>query len=324
MEIRTVRPHEVEEFLGFLDGGMRPGSAPTRAWEDFPVILSAENAEGLCGVQDARGWAAGLAVLVRTFTTTGTPVQVAGIGSVVTRADRRGEGLSRRLQETVLGRLAGAGVPLAVLWTDQPEIYAGRGFRPAGWEYHADLAAADLAGLQPADVEIRPYTAVDALSVGMLYGRHALRTEREPGDDARLYGMPGTRGLVAARAGDVIAYAFFGKGEDFPAYAAEWGGPPDLALAVMAAARERGLGTRVLVPAGGEALLQLAVPRGASVSLAPSGMWSVLRTDRLLAVAGPAPAGDVHDPRTWLGEPAPTGTPDPGRFAVAVWGFDSV
>jgi len=324
MEIRTVRRDEVPEFLAFLDAGMRPQRGTTRAEDDFPVILSAENQEGLYGLQDARGWAAGLAVLVRPLTSAAGAVQVAGIGSVVTRADRRGEGLSRRLQETVLGRLAGAGVALAVLWTDRPEIYAGRGFRPAGWEFHVDLTGARLDDLQPAGAEIRPYHAADALAVGMLYGQHPLRTLREPGDDARLYGMPGTQGLVLARGHDVLAYAFCGKGADFPGYVTEWGGAPEAVLHVLAAVRAHGLASHVLVPAGAEALLRALVPLGAGLMLVPSGCWAVLRPDLLEQTCGPLRGLDPRDPVTWLGQPGNDGTAAEGRIALAVWGFDSV
>jgi GNAT superfamily N-acetyltransferase len=324
MAIRTIGPDEVGGFLDFLNAGMRPEPVYTRADEDFPVILAPDNLEGLWGLADESGWAAGLAVLTRSFRTTAGTVRVAGIGSVVTRPDRRGEGLSSRLQTSVLGRLAGQGVPLAVLWSDQPEIYAGRGFQTAGWEYHLDLAGMDLTDLQTGAAEIRPFTAADVTPVSLLYAQHPLRTLRQQGDSARLYTMTGTRGLVLAAGNDVLAYAFCGKGEDFPDYVAEWGGPADLALRVLAKVVRLGLAHRVLVPAGREDLLELAVPRGAGLELWPSGLWAVLRPDLLPGpVTAAAPTGD-RDPRRWLGEPGPTGRPVPGRLAIAVWGFDSV
>jgi hypothetical protein len=326
MAIRTVRPEEIGSFLDFLNAGMRPEPAPTRADEDFPLILSAANREWLWGVADGQGWAAGLAVLVRTFTSSAGEVRVAGIGSVVTRLDRRGEGLSSLLQTSVLGRLAGLGVPLAVLWSDQPEIYAGRGFRAAGWEHHLDLGSAFLDDLNAGSATVRPYRASDAPFISLLYDRHPLRTLREPGDAARLYGMPGTRGLVLAAGNDILAYVFCGKGEDFPDYVTEWGGSARRVLSLLAVARERGLARRVLVPAGREDLLQEAVPRGAGLELWPSGLWAVLRPDLLRGsgLAGGVASGTGDDPRAWLGRPGPDGRPLRGRLDLAVWGFDSV
>ena len=324
MAICTVSPEERQEFLAFCNAGMRPGGARTRLEDDFPVIFSPQNRNGLFGIRDQQGWAAAISVLVRTFTTTAGEVSVAGVGSVVTRPDRRGEGLSNNLQTIVLGRLAGAGAALAVLWTDRQEIYAGRGFTPAGWEYHLDLTGAAISDPDLGEYQIRPFEPRDLSAIAMLYDRHPLRTRRQAGDEVLLYGMPGTQGLVLDRGRDVAAYAFCGKGADFPSYVAEWGGPPREALAVVAEARRRGLAHRVLVPACCDEFLELALQRGAACDLRPSGLWKVLRPELLSRVAGQDLLADMQDPRVWLGYPGRNGRPVAGRLAIAVWGFDSV
>ena len=324
MSIRTIDRLEYPEFIAFLEAGMRPETAPTRAVDDFPIILGSDNLEGLWGLRDDQGWAAGLSVLVRQFTTSAGTVAVAGIGSVVTRSDRRGEGLSSKLQNTLLEDLQARDVPLAVLWSDQPEVYAGRGFAPAGWEYHADLAEADLAGLVPPRVEVRPFRPDDTGAVAAIYRQHPLRTLRKPADQARLFGMPGTRGLVAESVGEIVAYAFCGKGEDFPGYVAEWGGPVPMVAATLLAARDAGLASRVLIPAGSENLLTSLMTAGAGVSVVSCGLWAVLRPDLLAAVTGQNPAGDQQVAAIWLGASGPDGAPVPGVFQLAVWGLDSV
>jgi GNAT superfamily N-acetyltransferase len=261
---------------------------------------------------------------VRSFRSSAGDVAVAGIGAVVTREDRRGEGLSRRIQAHVLADLAGRGVPLAVLWTDQPAIYAGRGFKPAGWEYHLDLTGADLAAIRPEATTIRPFRPADTAVVGKLYADHPLHTRRRPADHWLLYGMPGSRGLVLEQAGQVVASAFAGKGADFPDYVAEWGGDAGSALAVLAAVRDGGLAHRVLVPAGREDLIEAALARGGEMAVVPSGLWSVLRPELLPTAGDRMPPADPTDPAAWLGTVGDDGLPVPGVLALAVWGFDSV
>ena len=324
MEIRKVGLDEYEGFIAFINAGMRPDPAPTRAEDDFPVILGRDNVEGLWGARDAQGWVVGLAVLTRPVISTLGPIDVAGIGSVVTRNDRRGEGLNGRLQRAVLDDLARCGVLLAVLWTDRPEIYAGRGFSAAGWEYHLDLTGAVLSGRLPTAGRIRPYTHADLAAVSDLYENHPLRTVRRPGDAARLYRMPGTRGLVLDRGGEVAAYAFCGKGEDFPDYVAEWGGEVDAALTILAAARDAGLASRALVPAGREDLVEAAVGSGAGLALLPSGLWAVLRPDLIPSGGTVADSATMRDPRYWLGHIGADGVAEPGRLQLGIWGMDSV
>jgi GNAT superfamily N-acetyltransferase len=252
---------------------------------------------------------------------------VAGLGSVVTRPGFRGRGLSTALQNAMLERLRRQDVPLAVLWTDQPEIYAGRGFAAAGWEHHADLAGVAWPPAPP-DLVVRAYADTDAAAVAALYAGHRWRTVRAPGDDGRLYGMPGTRGLVAVDpAGAVVAAVFSGKGADFPGYVPEWDGPVAAVMALLAEAWRRGWAEAVLVPAGGEALLEALAARGAGWAVQPSGQWCVVRPDLLAAAAAtagvrPPAAGDRA--AAWLGAPDGQGGVRPGVLAAAVWGFDSV
>jgi len=324
MSIRPVTLAEYEDFVAFLNAGMRPEITATRAEDDFPVILSRDNLEGLWCMQDDTGWVAGLSVLTREFTTTLGSVKVAGIGSVVTRSDMRGKGLSKQLQTRVMGELAGQKVPLAVLWTDQPAVYAGRGFKEAGWEYHIDLAGARLAGLVPPGAEVRPFLPSDVTVVSMIYNAHPLRTLRQSGDNSKLYTMPGTKGLVLAKGRDVLAYAFCGKGDDFPDYVTEWGGEAESALAVMAEAHRQGLASRILVPAGREDILKIASRRGARHELISSGLWSVIRPDLLPVPKAGAPKDRLDDPATWLGRIGDDGKIQPGCFQLGVWGFDSV
>jgi GNAT superfamily N-acetyltransferase len=250
VEIRPVRAEEYEEFVAFLDAGMRPDGAETGVADDFPVILGRDNLAGMLGIRGQDGWIAGLAALVRSFETSDGTLPIAGVGSVVTHPDHRGQGHSAALQRVLMEHLAGQDVPLAVLWTDQPEIYAGRGFQPAGWEYHLGLGALSLADSWPAEDEVRTLGRSDIPSIAALYAEHPLRTRRRPEDHAALYAMPGTRIVGLERQGRLAAFACCGKGMDFPDYVAEWGGAPDAVVALLSHVQADGLASRALVPAG--------------------------------------------------------------------------
>lgn len=324
MEIAGLTVAQHADYLALVNAEIRPEGATTRAEDDFPLALGLANLEWQLGAWDGQGrLAGGLAVLVRPFATSCGPVDVGMVGSVVTRPDCRGAGLSGRLQVAALARLRQRGVPLAALWTDRPEIYAGRGFVPAGWEWHVALAGVEL---PPPPAKVRAYRSTDAAAVAALHEEHPWRMLREPGDADVLYGMPGTRGLVALAGGEPAAAVFCGKGADFAGYVAEWNGPPDLVLGLLAAARAEGLADAVLVPPGGEALAAGLGARGAAPLAQAAGCWAVLDAGRLgaaLATAGrpsPAPGADA---RAWLGGIDGHGCVEPGALTIAVWGLDS-
>jgi len=326
MEIAGLTVAQHADYLALVDAEIRPPHAATRPWDDFPLALGLDNLPWMLGAVDGEGrLAGGLSVLVRPFATGCGEIAVGVVGSVVTRPDCRGRGLSSRLQASAVALLQRQEVPLAALWTDQPEIYAGRGFTPAGWEWHAGLETATLPP-PPPPVVIRDWEPADAPATAALYADHPWRTLRRPGDAGRLYGMPGTRGLVAVAAGQVRAAVFCGKGADFPDYVTEWSGEPGLVLALLGRACERGWASTVLVPSCGTALLAQLEAAGSAPLALPSACWAVTRPDLLrqkLAAAGRvAPASDT-DARAWLGGVNVDGTVEPGPLGIAVWGFDS-
>lgn len=329
MQISRVDETTHTEFLDLVNAEIRPDIAKTTAWDDFPLILGPENRDCqlVCRAPDGR-LAGGIACLIREFRTSCGIIPVAGIGSVVTHPDFRGKKLSSALQNEILALLKGKNVPLAVLWTDQPEIYSGRGFLPAGWEIHAQLNDLRAPSPGPLSWRVRGYRPDDAPPVEALYNRHRWGTVRQPGDSQALYGMPGTRGLLAVDGADqVLAAVFCGKGADFPDYITEWDGPHDLAVALFAEARDRGLATQVLVPPGEEGLVDILVDHGASWLTLASGHWNILDPGFLADAvirAGETLPEDLTDASAWLGGIDHDGQPLVGPLSLAVWGFDSV
>ena len=316
-------------MLALIDAEIRPDGTETRAWDDVPLVLAPENRDWQFVATEGEEIVGCLACLIRPFATSCGIIPVAGIGSVVTAARWRGRGISSRLQRFALERIAASEVPLAVLWTDRPEYYAGRGFGAAGVEYHVDYEDCDLDDIPVAGGQIRPYQDQDTAQIAALYARHPLRTVREPGDAASLYGMPGTKGLVLAEGRQLRGYLFGGKGADFPGYVTEFGGDSAAVLAWLGEARRRQIATKVLVPQGAAQLQRLLAARGARWSARASGYWSVVAAGVLRATVGTAvPTGahwpDSDEAAAWLGSVDRTGTPHAGALKLAIWGFDSV
>jgi hypothetical protein len=158
--------------------------------------------------------------------------------------------------------------------------------------------------------------------VAALHARHPYRTRRAPGDDALLYGMPGTRGclLEPFAGGQATAYAFCGKGQDFPGWILEWGGAPAAVAVVVAHLRAHAGAHWLLAPQGAEELAAGLAADGARVVASPSGLWCMTNAPHPAALAGCA----APDAAAWLGGVDESGQPRPGPLRLAVWGFDSV
>lgn len=328
MEITSFTPDQFNEFLAMVDEQIIPRGSSTHAWEDFPLVLDQQNSDMILGICYQGRVAAGMACLVRQFQTSCGPIPVAGIGSVVTRPEFRGRGFSREIQKALIDRLDSANVPLAVLWTDQPEFYRGRGFVPAGWEFHVDMENMQLGADFPDGFSCRTFGVEDSSVVAGLYDRHPLRTLRLPGDSARLYTMPGTRGLVALGDGEqVVAAVFCGKGADFHDYVPEWSGPLGLVIPLLEESRRRGWARHLLAPPGSEPLAEQLAMSGAVVTAQTTGHWLVIQPEQLsryLQGSGQGISRDPSDPVAVLGTVGSDGVVMPGALTVAVWGFDSV
>ena len=50
MDIITFSSGQFSEFLALVDDQIRPSGSPTRAWEDFPLILAPDNKSMILGI----------------------------------------------------------------------------------------------------------------------------------------------------------------------------------------------------------------------------------------------------------------------------------
>ncbi len=329
MPIVSVSPADRAGFLDLVNAEIRPDRAKTNAWDDFPVILGPQNSLWQLVYKMDDGFIAGcIACLIRLLKTSCGDIPVAGVGGVVTHPDFRGRGISSALQNEMLLRLKGKKIPLGVLWTDQPEIYSGRGFAAAGWEIHASVAELAISEPIPPEWSIRNFRNDDTDDVTLLFNQHPYRTVREPDDSAAYYNMPGTQGFLLVDSADQIKAAIFcGKGGDFPHYITEWSGDPAVLPYLFQYANQQGLAQQVLIPAGSDHLVNSLVDMGSGWVALPSGQWVVLDAETLVeqveSFGGEIPE-DLHDPVAWLGSVDSDGQPLIGTLTAAVWGFDSV
>lgn len=274
----TARPEENSSFVAFLDACFgRPAGRSLR--REFPVALDPRNhAHQFVGRLDGSVVCAATAQVRDWITSEGT-VRAACVGCFSTDPALRGQGLSSAIQQHVVDVLSKEGAQWAALWTDQPELYAGRGFVACGREQHGDLDSVAWPALG-AELGVRPACADDAPALLGLHREHRLRVERSL-DDLRAHLDPAISEVwVAERAGAVLAYAGIGKGEDFPGYVADFAGAPAVVHALWGVAHARGA-RAVLLPEGSDPYLQgcAAAMRGIEQ---PAAMVRVL-------AAGPDP-----------------------------------
>lgn len=292
VRFRNVSDAEHEGVLHLVDHAFHLGGIG-RLRQTFPTALGKSNLARLyVGELDGQVVCAA-AALVRNWVTTRGVLRTACLGSFATHPRWTGQGLSSALQTHCLERARDAGAAWAVLFTDRPKLYAGRGFHPCGVERLCDLQAAAWPA-PPRGARVRPARPADARALLDLYLRHRLRAERPLADLQAHLEAGGSRIEVLEMQGRIRAYAAVGKGADFEAVVCEYAGPAALVHPLWGRAAAAGA-RAVLVPGGAEEYLTGPA----------SAMWVQTRPAALAVALKPAQIGDL----TQLG--------------FAVWGFDS-
>lgn len=286
----VIGAEENRRFVAFLDACFgRPDGRSLR--RDFPTALAEENHPYHYVLESEGRWVSAASALVRDWKTSQGPVRTACVGCFSTPPNERGKGFSRRLQSAMIRSLEAEGVDWLALWTDRPELYAGRGFHAAGQELHGLLT--DVPWPQVgADETVRKAGLMDVPAMHALYLRHTLRAQRPPEHLAAHLTPPSTEAFVLERRGRIEAYCCVGKGEDFPGFVVEYGGAADAVHVLWGEARRRGAE-------------QVLVPKGADVYL--EGRAEGMRRRIVTAAQVRRSAG----------------APDPLRCDWAVWGLDS-
>jgi GNAT superfamily N-acetyltransferase len=241
-ELRSPLVPERPALYKWLNDGLRPGK-PNRLQQEFPTALEDPDF-GLHSIVTVEGQFASHAFArVVDVCADGCTLPFGMIGLVYTDPDFRGNGYASRCVSRCLDGLRERNIPLAGLWSDQPDFYRRLGFEPGGQEIWFSVSAEDCArvragsgnGLHVGLPREKDWTALESL-----YNEKPLRALRRPGELRRLASAPETR-LVVAREGDrVLAYAAMGRGDDFPGAVHEWAGEASAVAACLEALIDRG------------------------------------------------------------------------------------
>lgn len=141
------------------------------------------------------------------------------VSSVVVSPDCRGQGLGKRLIESVVADFRRSNASVLLLWSERHRFYASFGFEPWGVELRVETVPAHPVR------RIRPMRLSDVEAVMRLHAAKPLRVERTASDFADAMSIPRTAAFVLEGPDHApLAYAFVGKGLDFPGIAHDVGG----------------------------------------------------------------------------------------------------
>lgn len=268
---RAPRPDERPRLHAWLDRGLRRGEVGRLAAE-YPLSMGPGGSLRHQVVYDSGAPVAhAMSHVVRVLA--GRRALVVGmIGNVYTDPSRRGRGFAARCIEAALADLGRSGAALAVLWSEERDLYTRLGFRPAGVERFWRLCAAPLGADERFDV--RAAAPADFAQLERLHAAKPVRVDRAPGALGRLAAAPETRVVVASSAGEVYAYAASGRGDDFQGVVHEWAGEPVAVASCIEHLRSRHGAASVLAGPEDEGLGAVLAARGAELAV---GVFALAR-----------------------------------------------
>ncbi len=268
-----------ESARGLMERVLRSGSpiAP-----EYPLAFDGREQAAFV-VDDEGGEARSACVLLeRRLLVRGHELRAGLIGSVATDPRFRNQGLCSAVLATAEDELRRRGALLAILWADDPDYYAKRGWRPFGWEIDFHLPAECMERL-PEPFGVRERSPADDAQIHALYERHAERVTRSAEETHSLLGCPGMEVLVLERWGRIAGYTCLGRGSDLRDVVHEWGGDAQALLALLrehlARRREREgeQGLYLIAPPSAIDVAERLTRVGAALAQGVVGMGKILR-----------------------------------------------
>lgn len=279
---------------------------------EYPTVLGAEARGEALWIGSADLPEAALALDFVSVRGAERVLRLGLVGSVCTAEHARGRGHASALLDLATERAATEGCAALLLWPDDANFYARRGFSEAGTEMDLVFGADRLQHLPR--VEAHRAGSLEAPELIPLYLQHRARIDRDVSNFARLLSGPGLETLTCWEAGVCRAYAVCGRGGDMQGVVHEWGGDFEAVLGLVRAHGERLLLNSawpdydlvVLAPPGEPTIVQTAIEFGADVRVGCLGMARPI-----------SPAGAAL-----LEECLPLRTPDGAQGFL--WGLDSI
>jgi len=269
------------------------------------------------------------AILPREFVVPGGRLRLGLIGYVATDSSTRGRGFASSVLDAAEAALADRGCVASLLWADDPAFYERRGYRTLGREldFCVDAKALDALPRWGSTRELDPER--DAEQVQALVAARPIGVERNLDEMRALLNIPGLRGRVATRGGEVVAFACEGKGPDLHGTIHDWGGET---LAVLALIGElaaphvaAGRAAFVIAPHAMLPTVRGLIDLGLAAKLGILGMGRLLDPTAARGLLGDAGADLTDEQLLPALLPNPAEPESPGPFgALFAWGLDSI
>ncbi|MFN9441588.1 MAG: GNAT family N-acetyltransferase [Planctomycetota bacterium] len=216
---REVDRAAVQHWLPQLGRWLLPPDASYGVHHTWPQLYRSDGKGRFFVVTDGDELIGHCATRIVTMHGATGPFAACLVGSVATAPDRRGEGVATAVLTAALAANAGDAAH-ALLWAEQPGLYARLGFVPGTSEDFLLLARRPL----PHQPGVRLMTVADHPAAHALHQQKPLRVERDAATMSGLLTTPGMNALVLERDGQVVAYACCGKGADLQGHWHEFGG----------------------------------------------------------------------------------------------------
>lgn len=234
-----MRPTDRDERALALLASVLPAGTTLR--DEYPLAFDERFGGRLLALEEEGSVRSACTILPRDFVCGSASVRIGLIGSVATDPAWRGRGCMSRLLDRAERQLADAGCAIALLWADEPAVYASRGYRPFGHEVDWFATGPMLVRL-PTVPRIRSVRAEDVGAIHDLYCRHRERVDRSIEETRALLTCPDMDVLVVPDESErPIAYACVGRGHDLENVLHEWSGRADDLLALVRTHQERRL-----------------------------------------------------------------------------------
>lgn len=239
MEVQNFQPTWAEERSHLLQQSLRMDNAKYPIDREYPVILDSKNVNySYClrskNQEESNTKSkiiAHLNFLPRIVYQQPEQIPIAKIalvGNVATKQEFRGQGHMRKLINFAIDKAKSEGLDAVVLWSDLVEFYKRLGFTSLGKETRLFFTAKSLTKVSSIHQNIAYYEPKEMSDLELhevinLRYPTSYCIERQLGEFRSLLSIPDMSLILKKKNQKIVAFAFLGKGVDFPGYIHEWG-----------------------------------------------------------------------------------------------------